>query len=63
VVSYLTEELVRLGHEDPSLEEFAAMEFEPLAEDDRVGMYKSLANPQWTESTFNLGVTSGLRLP
>ena len=51
-------------HQDDNaaLEEFAAIEFEPLSEKDRLGWYGSLGQPQWGESTQNFGVTLRLAL-
>lgn len=48
--------------DDASVEELAAIEFEPLPEDDRLAMYESLGNPRWNESAFNLSVALRLAL-
>jgi len=44
------------------VEEQAAVEFEPLSEEDRLGWRESLSQPKWGESTQNFGVTLRLAL-
>src|SRR2546423_3035490 len=44
------------------VEEQAAVEFEPLSEEDRLGWYESLSQPKWGASTQNFGVTLRLAL-